>query len=85
MHFAQPPGNVLAPWRAEITGTPSALQQVQSYLKDTLEHGAVRVVGTDQVRQEEVDYNLRVTVKGLQERFIEHCAISRKVLAAILL
>eukprot|EP00435_Cladocopium_sp_Y103_P062439 s179_g24.t1 len=47
MHFAQPAGNLNAPWRAEILGLPDALQEVKTFLTNTLEYGAVRVVGFD--------------------------------------
>lgn len=68
MHFAQPAGNLNAPWRAEILGLPEALQEVKTFLTNTLEYGAVRVVGFD-IPKFEAESNLCVTVRGLQEAF----------------
>jgi len=68
MHFAQPEGNLLAPWRAEILGAHGALEEVKTFLIDTLEFEAVRVVGFDKPSLED-ESNLCVTVKGLQEAF----------------
>lgn len=45
LNFAQPAGYSMAPWRAEIVGSPGALEEVEIMLENTLEHGSVTLAG----------------------------------------
>ncbi|CAE7649382.1 unnamed protein product, partial [Symbiodinium sp. CCMP2456] len=45
LNFAQPAGYSMAPWRAEVVGSPGALEEVEIFLENTLEHGSVTLAG----------------------------------------
>lgn len=55
MHFSQPEGNL---WRAQISGAPDALQEVITFLTDTVGSEAVTVVGFRAAEFPEEDFEI---------------------------